>query len=104
MRREIRRVPGNWVHPKDARGEYIPLHEHFPYLAEEIDEGLHDGWLKNEPPHFGIAVMPQWPKHERTHLQMYETCTEGTPISPVRETPEELARWLGAGKAAHPVG
>ena len=25
---------------------------------------------------------------------MYETCTEGTPISPVLSSPEELARWL----------
>jgi hypothetical protein len=38
--------------------------------------------------------MPNWPENERTHFQMYEDTTEGTPISPVFETPEELARWL----------
>ena len=25
---------------------------------------------------------------------IYETCSEGSPISPAFETPEELARWL----------
>lgn len=103
MHREIRRVPANWEHPKDAHGEYIPMHLHLPYLAYEIEEGLRDGWLKNEPPDFGIAVMPQWPEHERTHVQMYETCTEGTPISRVMETPEELIRWFGADKQAHAI-
>ena len=38
--------------------------------------------------------MPDWPESERTHLQMYESTSEGTPISPVMETPEQLARWL----------
>ena len=38
--------------------------------------------------------MPEWPEAERTHWQMYEDTSEGTPISPVMETPEMLARWL----------
>jgi hypothetical protein len=38
--------------------------------------------------------MPWWTEEEKTHYQMYETCSEGTPISPVMATPEELARWL----------
>jgi hypothetical protein len=29
-----------------------------------------------------------------THWQMYEEVTEGTPISPVCASPEELARWM----------
>lgn len=37
---------------------------------------------------------PNWSEGECTHLQMYETTSEGTPISPVMETPEELAQWL----------
>ena len=40
------------------------------------------------------------PIEERTHYQMYETCTEGTPISPVMETPENLARWLADNGAS----
>ena len=94
MGREVRRVPANWEHPKDEKGHYIPHHEHFPYDQEEIEEGLRDGWLSNEPPNYGCKVMPQWSDAERTHFQMYEIITEGTPISPVMESPEALSRWL----------
>lgn len=38
--------------------------------------------------------MPDWKDEERTHLMMYENTSEGTPLSPAFETPEELARWL----------
>lgn len=38
--------------------------------------------------------------HSETHYQMYETCSEGCPISPVMETPEELAQWLVDNKAS----
>lgn len=37
--------------------------------------------------------MPFWPAEQRTHYQMYEDTSEGTPISPVFATPEEVARW-----------
>lgn len=107
MGREVRRVPKDWEHPRDEDGNYIPMYDRFPYNASETEEGLRDGWLENEPPNYNIEVMPQWPESDRTHLQMYETTTEGTPISPVMEMPEELARWLadtwanaGAGSTA----
>jgi hypothetical protein len=32
--------------------------------------------------------------------QMWEDCTEGSPISPTFDTPEELARWLADNKAS----
>ena len=32
--------------------------------------------------------------------QMWEDCTEGSPISPVFKTPEELAQWLADNKAS----
>lgn len=67
MGREVRRVPANWQHPKDDNGNFIPL----------LD-----------------GDMPRWPESECTHLMMYESVTEGTPISPAFETPEELAHWL----------
>ena len=50
-------------------------------------EGYHAG----DPPE---AFTPDWPDSERTHWQMYEQTSEGTPISPVMESPEALARWL----------
>lgn len=100
MSREVRRVPINWEHPKDEKGHYIPLYKSFSYNEEEIKEGLRDGWLKDEPPNYGCDVMPRWPESKRTHYQMYESVTEGTPISPVMETPEALARWLADNKAS----
>lgn len=100
MSREVRRVPGNWEHPKDERGHYIPHHERFPHDEDDIEEGPRDGSLKNEPSNYGCNVMPQWPDSERTHYQMYECTTEGTPISPVMESPEALARWLADNQAS----
>lgn len=94
MGREIRRVAPNWQHPKNADGHYIPLHESFPYNAEEIIEGLRDGWLKDEPPFYGIEIMPQWPEAERTHYQMYENVSEGTPVTPPFSTKEALIEYL----------
>ena len=100
MSREVRKVPANWKHPKDASGKFVPLHSSFPYDKAEIEEGLKDGWLDNSPPHYGIDVMPEWPEVELTHLQMYETTTGGTPISPVIGTAEELAQWLTENNAS----
>ena len=100
MSREVRRVSASWEHPKDEKGHYIPMDVHLPYSEEDIAEGLRDGSLDNDPPNYGCDVMPQWPESERTHYQMYETVTEGTPISPVMETPEALARWLTDNKAS----
>ena len=72
MSREVRMVPPGWGHPKNYAGEFLPLHEQ---------------------PNSSVDVM-------RTHYQMYETTSEGTPISPVMETPEALARWLADNGAS----
>jgi hypothetical protein len=100
MSRAVRLVPGSWEHPRDAEGKYIPLLSSFPYNEEEIQEGLADGSLSGDGPHYGRNLMPEWSEEERTHLQMYETTTEGTPISPVMETAEGLARWLADNKVS----
>lgn len=124
MGREVRRVPADWQHPKDAEGNYVPLHDG-KSLAEETREwdegaakwaeGLRDdfdgGWQPRESddgdtyeewagnrPEPG-EYMPPWPEEQRTHLMMYEDVSEGTPISPAFKTPEELARWLADNKA-----
>jgi len=44
--------------------------------------------------------MPDPNHRDCSHYQMYETTTEGTPISPVMKTPEELAQWLVDNKAS----
>ena len=44
--------------------------------------------------------MPQWSENEKTHIQMYEDTSVGTPISPVFDNAEEMARWLTDNKAS----
>lgn len=112
MGREIRRVPATWQHPKDENGKYQPMHDRsfsaafaeyereraawergeFPDYASEESKRLTFVEWEGEPPDPAYYV-PEWPAEERTHWQMYENTSEGTPISPVFATPEECARW-----------
>ena len=124
MGREIRRVPANWNHPRDKRGHYIPLKDNFnKSLAEWIEEeqkwnaGLRNDWegnwksIETEYRHYSYSewagkkpikedYMPDWLPQERTHFQMYEDTSEGTPISPVMPDEESLAHWLADNKAS----
>ena len=93
MGREVRRVPANWEHPKEwryGRHDFIPFH----------DRSILKYYEAGEDPPEESEFMPDWKDEERTHYQMYEDTTEGTPISPVMATPEELARWLADNGAS----
>lgn len=99
MGREVRRVPADWVHPKDERGRYIPLlNDDYQKDAQEFLAKANAEGLQEAVDYYGVPekeqYMPNWPTEKRTHFMMYETCTEGTPISPAFDTPEKLARWL----------
>lgn len=119
MSREVRRVPANWEHPKNDHGVYIPLFDrdyatdaaNWDEAAEKWKQGLRDdfsgGWIPIGPETNSETYeewagtrpdpkdyMPKWAPEERTHIQMYETTSEGTPISPVMTNEEDLARWL----------
>ena len=124
MSREVRRVPADWQHPKGADGRYIPLFDgSFSKSAADWDEeaaqwakgfkrDYPEGWEAKDSDDTETfeewdgerpvesTYMPEWPEEERTHLQMYESTTEGTPVSPVMETPEELAHWLADNAAS----
>lgn len=111
MGREVRRVPADWEHPKYEnweRGEgYKPLFDGDDYQSahDEFIEKLNAEGLQAAIDYFGGApdendYMPRWKPEERTHLMMYEDTSEGTPISPAFETPEELARWLADNGAS----
>ena len=78
-------VPPDWEHPRDKRGHHVPL---FARSELEDREGLTEG-----------DVMPDF-GDRATHMRMYETVTEGTPMSPAFATAEELARWLADTKAS----
>ncbi len=129
MGREVRRVPANWQHPKQQVPDYRTgrMVERFkPLFPGERYQPAVDDWDEecakwktgthqdlNEPAAKGMTYeqwagqrphrddyMPNWPAEQRTHLMMYEDTSEGTPISPAFETPEELARWLVDNKAS----
>lgn len=65
MGREIRKVIPNWVHPKDDDGKYKPM--------------------RKRPPR---------KKYDATWFQMYETVSEGTPVSPPFPSLDALEDYL----------
>lgn len=130
MGRQVRRVPREWEHPTDEDGDFIPLYDQsFADDLRDWSEarlqwergfvrdyGL-DGFDRWEPkPASALACesfeewhgekpdpmsyMPWFPESDRTHWQMYENVTEGTPISPVMDSAEDLAQWLADNRAS----
>jgi hypothetical protein len=107
MGREVRRVPADWQHPMDERtGQHKALWpSSYKDAAAAFMKKANAEGLQAAIDVFGQApdegdYMPDWPGDERTHLMMYENTSEGTPISPAFETPEELARWLADNGAS----
>lgn len=121
MGREVRRVPADWEHPRNPDGYYMPLFdETYESVAEEWVKGCvswnagdHPDQKKYEEtkdyqfywdwagtPPDKKYYRPDWPEIDRTHIQMYENTSEGTPISPVMDDPKKLARWLADNEAS----
>lgn len=87
MSREIRRIKRGWNHPICLNDEgYIRFR---PLFSRDILEHCDEGRTINE-----AYLMPEWTEEEKELFAMYETVSEGTPISPPFETAEDLARWL----------
>lgn len=125
MGREIRRVAPNWEHPKRKKynllkrceeESYQPMYDR-PYIeaiTEWIEEHLswEDGSNPNRSSEYAkdcryyaeyegdapevAYYRPDWKPEEMTWYQMYETVSEGTPVSPPFETKEELVEYLVA--------
>lgn len=121
MGREIRRVPPNWEHPRytadnaprpNMVGRYISMHdEDYDTAAQEWLDGF-DLWLqgKHESQHGKYASTSNYyweydtppdelsyrPKftEEPTWYQVYETVSEGTPVTPPFATQDELIDYL----------
>jgi hypothetical protein len=115
-------VPPDWEHPRDGLGRYIPLYDgssdafahaigaweackaawEFGYVEGYEDElwverdsiygNLFNDWYGGKPRE--EEYMPCFENGTATHYMMYESTSEGTPISPAFSTPEELAHWL----------
>jgi hypothetical protein len=114
MGREIRRVPISWEHPRDRRGNYIPLYdETYERARETWLDGLQQ-WLAGTHPELlrspelsemdywewcggppdRESYRPRWTDDQELGYQIYETVSEGTPVSPVFPTTEALVGWL----------
>lgn len=122
MGREIRRVPPNWEHPKRGNGSYIELFNSdvetvFAEWMEEyrrwvemehdrvIQEYGEEKYPKDQPYRsfcawFGSpspdpkSYHPKWADGEATWYQVYETVSEGTPVTPPFATQAELVDYL----------
>lgn len=107
MGREIRMVPFKWEHPKEEdTGEYIPLFDGYKNTLEDFKAAIEENGLAEALDYFGGGPVSEnymlidCDDTERTHYMMYETTSEGTPISPAFETPEALAHWLADNGAS----
>ena len=115
MGREIRRVPPHWNHPGEGLGRPQPMYDkdyqtageewveefikwhvkkEYPCYAKESSKRLFY-WDWESPPPQKELYRP-WKNSEATWFQLWETVTEGTPVSPPFETLEELAQYLAA--------
>lgn len=118
MGREIRKVPPNWEHPKRDNGSYQPMYdqsageqfeewldEFEAFKAKELEEACKEYGYDPSDPYSAFCdynggppdheyYRPNWKPEEATWLQVYETVSEGTPVSPPFATPEELIEYL----------
>ena len=118
MGREVRRVPANWEHPvtKDTYGSdrSQPMYDQTfagaeaEWLADfdRIRGGGAKGyeiecyprgvcqWAKDNLPPDPDYYRP-WDDADATWFQLWETVSEGTPVSPPFATKGELAAYLG---------
>ncbi len=116
MGREVRLVKEGWEHPMmserdgyqpQSPGEYYQeaINDYYSELAEytEADKseyGTFEEYWGKKPDK--LWYMPVWSDEEKTHMQMYEDTSEGTPISPVfrRDEADEMATWLFENNAS----
>lgn len=116
MGREIRLVPQWWEHPRDEGGEYIPLLDRsydeavrdYQYAVRQWEQGSHpsqaqwpdktkgmsyDEWVSG-PPNPSFYRRESWTEDDATMWVLYETTTEGTPVSPKYESLSGLLQWM----------
>lgn len=122
MGREIRRVPKDWEHPKDSNNNYIPMYDEvyedaanrwikgfLAWIKGDHDYQIETGILSGTNTEGGTGYKYYWdydgpppnPKNYRPafrsdpiYFQIYQTVSEGSPVSPVFETEKEILYWL----------
>lgn len=114
MGREVRRVPADWEHPKRDNGHYRPMFDKsYRVASEEWIAGMMKWEAGDKPDSAGeigcryywewYGAPPdadegtyrerEWTPEEATHYQLYETTSEGTPISPIFDNLDDLCMW-----------
>ena len=64
-------------------------------------DGTGKAYPEVEPPAYELDKFPSYYANDEHYgWQMWQTVSEGGPISPVCDSPEELARWLADNKAS----
>lgn len=119
MGRELNMVPANWEHPKEYRNSrhglelsYKPMYQgsfreaseewkkefrnwdagKYPDYTDESDQVLEYWEWSGMPPDPEMYL--NWTDEDRVWFQIWETVSEGTPVSPAFETKEELIDYL----------
>lgn len=106
MGREIKRVPISFDWFEKTKDENNHGNTWKGYLLDGIECPLCNGSgvnLKKEECSLCYGdeiVYPEFHPPSGNGWQMWETCSEGGPISPVFESPEELAHWLTDNNAS----
>lgn len=118
MGREIRKVPADWEHPRytadtaprpNLIGKHVALFDQdYESACIEWYDGLKDftpsddfkfyheraGDPPTSPEYGGCYRERKWTEEEATHYQLYQTVSEGSPISPVFPSLKELGEYL----------
>lgn len=107
MGRELRRVPANWQHPKTTKynlclgrevEDYEPLRDNREAALKSFADDIEKMGLAEAIDYHGGG--PQSHEYvdfdgkDTTWWQVYETVSEGTPVTPPFETREELVDYL----------
>jgi hypothetical protein len=73
-----------------------------PGYFDAAESGHLEFWEWENGPPDREDYRPDWPEGAATAYQMYETVSEGTPVSPVFATEAEIVEWLvGQGRTRH---
>ena len=114
MGREIRMVIPDWEHPREDVFKYIPeprmVKSFIPMHDETVDHAFHE-WFEEFIEHRELTYgefceyhgtppdpkyyRPEWDE-EPSWYQVYETVSEGTPVTPPFSTRTELIDYLVA--------
>lgn len=116
MGKEIRRIPCWWQHPRDDEGNYLPVIDRtydealadYRYAERLWEQGRHPSQLEwpeqtggqsyrdweGCPPDPRFYRRESWTEDDATCVALYETISEGTPISPTFPSLTDLYVWM----------